>query len=119
MTAQPQTMMLLEEAIQRLGSLMVGERVFPEDEQAANVVLHHLEAQRKECECDGRTFESTLDAALHLLWLLQRLSFFEPEREGQPCDGFRFRQGIIEARKLLNSLDYENTIQKKEAPTKP
>lgn len=63
-----------------------------------------------EIQCDGRAFPSSLDAALHLLWLLQRLSFYEPEREGMPCDGFRFRQGIIAARKLLESLNYESCV---------
>lgn len=57
--------------------------------------------------CDSREFPSPLDAALHLLWLLQRLSYYEPHREGMPADGPRFRQGIIEARKLLDSLGYE------------
>lgn len=55
---------------------------------------------------DGREFNSPLEAALHLLWLLQRLSYYEKYREGQPCDGFRFREGIIESRKLLRKLKY-------------
>lgn len=50
---------------------------------------------------DGRYFENIEAAALHLLWLLQRLSCYEPHREGQPCDGPRFREAIIESRKLL------------------
>lgn len=70
-------------------------------------------------QCDGRTFKSPLDAALHLLWLLQRLSFYEPEREGMPCDGFRFREGIKEARKLLATLDYEKTAFGVEEPATP
>lgn len=57
--------------------------------------------------CDGREFHSPLDAALHLLWLLQRLSYSEPQREGMPADGPRFREGIREARKLLSTLGYE------------
>jgi len=56
---------------------------------------------------DGFEFESSLDAALHLLWLLQRLSYYEKHREGQPCDGFRFREGIIASRKLLRKLKYK------------
>jgi len=56
---------------------------------------------------DGWEFYAPLDAALHLLWLLQRLSYYEKHREGQPCDGFRFREGIIAARKLLRKLKYE------------
>lgn len=56
---------------------------------------------------DGFEFDAPLDAALHLLWLLQRLSFYEKHREGQPCDGFRFRQGIIASRKLLRKLKYK------------
>ena len=56
---------------------------------------------------DGWQFETPLDAALHLLWLLQRLSYYEKHREGQPCDGFRFREGIIATRKLLRKLKYE------------
>jgi len=72
--------------------------------------IHHLEAGKAQgIRCDGREFPSPLAAALHLLWLLQRLSFYEPHREGQPADGPRFREGIIEARKLLEALDYERT----------
>lgn len=56
---------------------------------------------------DGFEFKEPLDAALHLLWLLQRLSYYEKHREGQPCDGFRFRQGIIASRKLLRKLRYK------------
>lgn len=56
---------------------------------------------------DGREFANAEDAALNLLWLLQRLSHFEPHREGQPCDGPRFREAIIEARKLLLITGYE------------
>jgi hypothetical protein len=56
---------------------------------------------------DGWEFEAPLDAALHLLWLLQRLSYSEKHRAGQPCDGFRFRQGILAARELLRQLEYE------------
>lgn len=56
---------------------------------------------------DGWEFDTPLDAALHLLWLLQRLSYYEKHREGQPCDGFRFREGIIASRKLLRRLKYE------------
>ena len=56
---------------------------------------------------DGREFDSRLDAALHVLWLLQRLSYFEPSRAGQPCDGPRFREGILAARDLLNQVGYE------------
>jgi len=59
---------------------------------------------------DGREFQSPLDAALHLLWLLQRLSYYEPEREGMPTDGPRFRECIIEARKLLDSLGYDKSL---------
>lgn len=70
----------------------------------------------KPVECDGRTFNSPTEAALHLLWLLQRLSFYEPHREGQPCDGGRFRRGIIEARKLLAAVDYEKTMKLRPAP---
>ena len=55
---------------------------------------------------DGREFKTPLDASLHLLWLLQRLSHYEKGREGEPCDGFRFREGIIAARKLLRELRY-------------
>lgn len=61
----------------------------------------------KTTKIDGQEFESPLAAALHLLWLLQRLSFYEKHREGQPSDGFRFREGIIEARKLLKQVGYE------------
>jgi hypothetical protein len=61
-------------------------------------------------QCDQRTFPTAQDAALHLLWVIQRLSFYEKEREGQPCDGFRIRQCIIEARKLLDSIGYESTV---------
>lgn len=56
---------------------------------------------------DGREFATPLDGALHLLWLLQRLSYYEPWREGMPADGPRFREGIREARKLLRTLGYE------------
>jgi hypothetical protein len=56
---------------------------------------------------DGWQFDTPLDAALHLLWLLQRLRYYEKHREGQPCDGFRFRQGIVESRKLLRTLKYK------------
>ena len=56
---------------------------------------------------DGFEFETPLAAALHLLWLLQRLSFYEKHREGQPSDGFRFREGIIASRKLLRKLKYK------------
>lgn len=62
---------------------------------------------------DGFEFNTPLDAALHLLWLLQRLSYYEKHREGQPCDGFRFREAIIASRKLLRELNYkpgENAI---------
>jgi hypothetical protein len=57
--------------------------------------------------CDGKEFATPLEASLHLLWLLQRLSYCEPHRNGMPCDGFRFREGIIEARKVLETLGYE------------
>ena len=56
---------------------------------------------------DGFEFETPLDAALHLLWLLQRFSYYEKHREGQPCDGFRFREVIIASRKLLKTLKYK------------
>jgi len=55
---------------------------------------------------DGRNFKTPLEASLHLLWLLQRLSYYEPHREGMPADGPRFRQGIIESRKLLSTIGY-------------
>lgn len=61
----------------------------------------------KALNIDGREFKTPLDAALHLLWLLQRLSFYEKYREGQPSDGFRFREGIIASRKLLRKLKYK------------
>lgn len=56
---------------------------------------------------DGWEFDAPLDAALHLLWLMQRLSYYEEHREGQPCDGFRFRECVIAARKLLRKLKYK------------
>lgn len=56
---------------------------------------------------DGWEFDTALDAALHIVWLLQRLSYYEKWREGQPADGFRFRQGIIAGRKLLKKLNYK------------
>ena len=56
---------------------------------------------------DGWEFDAPLDAALHLLWLMQRLSYYEKRREGQLCDGFRFREGIIASRKLLRKLKYK------------
>lgn len=62
---------------------------------------------KKPLVVDGFVFKSPLDAALHLLWLLQRLSYYEKHREGQPCDGFRFREGIIASRKLLRKLRYK------------
>lgn len=61
---------------------------------------------------DGFEFETPLDAALHILWLLQRLSYYEKHREGQPCDGFRFREGIIASRKLLRKLKYKPSAMK-------
>jgi hypothetical protein len=56
---------------------------------------------------DGRDFESVEAASLHLLWLIQRLSHYDPEREGEPCDGPRLREAIIEARKLLKQAGRE------------
>lgn len=56
---------------------------------------------------DGFEFKQPLDAALHLLWLLQRLSYYDKWREGQPADGFRFREGIIASRQLLRTLKYK------------
>lgn len=57
---------------------------------------------------DGRDFNTPLEASLHLLWLIQRLCQYKPKsRIGEPCDGFRFREGIVEARKLLKQLSYE------------
>jgi len=57
---------------------------------------------------DGRDFATPLDASLHVLWLIQRLCHFKPKsRIGEPCDGFRFREGIVEARKLLKHLGCE------------
>lgn len=56
---------------------------------------------------DSREFTSPLDAALHLLWVLQRLSYYEPWRDGMPADGPRFREAIRESRKFLNALGYE------------
>ena len=67
---------------------------------------HSLHRRVGPLVADGFEFETPLDAALHLLWLLQRLSCYEKHREGQPCDGFRFRQGIIASRKLLRKLQY-------------
>lgn len=55
---------------------------------------------------------------MHLLWLLQRLSYYEPHREGQPADGPRFREGIREARKLLALVGYEPG-EEAEADAKP
>ena len=62
---------------------------------------------------DGFEFDTPLDAALHIIWLLQRLSEYKKECEGQPCDGFRFRQGIIAGRKLLEKLKYECPAMKR------
>lgn len=56
---------------------------------------------------DGWEFDTALDAALHIVWLLQRLSYCEKWRAGQPADGFRFRQGVIAGRKLLKKLNYK------------
>jgi hypothetical protein len=55
---------------------------------------------------DGLEFDRPLDAALHLLWLLQRLSYYEKYRAGQPCDGSRFREVIVASRQLLRKLKY-------------
>ena len=59
--------------------------------------------------CDGFEFPTHAEAALHLLWVLQRLSYYEKFRAGQPADGFRFRQVIVTARQLLKELNYEPT----------
>lgn len=56
---------------------------------------------------DEREFDTPLEAACHVLWLLQRLSYYEPHRAGQPADGPRFREGILAARDLLDQLGYE------------
>lgn len=56
---------------------------------------------------DGRDFATPLAAALHLLWLIQRLSYYEKWREGMPADGPRFREAIRESRTLLAILKYE------------
>ena len=54
---------------------------------------------------DGREFETPLAASLHLLWLIQRFCEYKPKVDiGKPCDGFRFRQAIVETRKLLTML---------------
>ena len=59
---------------------------------------------------DNRDFDTPLDASLHVLWLIQRFCHYKPKsRIGEPCDGFRFREGIVAARKLLKELDYENS----------
>ncbi len=55
--------------------------------------------------CDGREFAGPLDAALHLLWLIQRLCHYEPDCVGKPADGPRFREAIVESRKLLTKLN--------------
>lgn len=52
--------------------------------------------------CDGRQFATSEAAALHCLWLIQRLCY----EDGRPADGFRFREGILAARKLLNEVNY-------------
>lgn len=46
---------------------------------------------------DGRTFATPLEAAMHLLWLIQRLSYCEPHRDGMPADGPRLRETIRES----------------------
>lgn len=62
-------------------------------------------AKRKQIECDGRKFTSPIDAMIHVLWLIQRLCEFKPKEQiGKPCDGFRFRECIVAARKLLTEL---------------
>lgn len=65
---------------------------------------------------DGFIFDSPLEAALHLLWLLQRLSYYKKHREGQPCDGFRFREGIIASRILLRKIKFKVEAKKRYEP---
>jgi hypothetical protein len=55
---------------------------------------------------DGREFPSKLEAVLHCLWLIQRLCYFESHREGAPADGPRFREIVIESRRLLDNIGY-------------
>jgi len=62
---------------------------------------------KKLTRIDGRLFDTPLDAALHLLWVVQRLSYYEPYREGKPTDGPRIREAICESRKLLKTLKFE------------
>lgn len=62
---------------------------------------------REAVSVDGREFPSQLEAAKHLLWLIQRFCFYEPEREGAPADGPRFREAIKETRKFLNKTGYD------------
>lgn len=64
---------------------------------------------------DKREFPTALDAALHLLWLIQRLSYYEAHRAGQPTDGPRIREAILESRALLEKLGYG--IDSGNAPT--
>ncbi len=78
----------------------------PEQEAVAMGLAFTTEA-RPMVKIDGRTFPDVEQAALHLLWLLQRLSHAEPHRNGQPCDGPRFREAILEARTLLKVADYK------------
>lgn len=52
---------------------------------------------------DGFEFDTPLDAACHVLWLLQRLS----HEDGRPSDGFRFREGILAGRTLLKKIKYK------------
>lgn len=66
-----------------------------------------LEAtSRSAVSVDGRTFATPLEASLHLLWVIQRLSYYEPHREGQPADGPRIREVIRESRKLIDQIGY-------------
>lgn len=79
----------------------------PTDKRPAKKPRRSLRRMVGPLVVDGFEFDTPLDAALHLLWLLQRLSYYEKHREGQPADGFRFRQGIIASRKLLKKLNYK------------
>lgn len=60
----------------------------------------------EELKIDGRFFNTPLDAAMHVIRLLDLLS----DAEGSPADGPRFREGILAGRDLIKQL---------KPPTKP
>lgn len=100
-TPSPSTAMFTPATHRRMRMLRM--RAYCEEQQRQRLEAASCSA----VTTDGRIFATPLEASLHLLWVIQRLSYYEPHREGQPADGPRIREVIRESRKLIDALGYE------------